>query len=130
MANEFDMEAYLDTKLLGMEICHFHSKASKENVDPARRGDYDAEYMNTALAVEKLFLKRGWTPPLPKPEKPNYVEENKPENGCVKCGCPKYAQHAKKRGNVQKNKLKIFLNLKGNKLSELIYTIFCYTTSR
>jgi len=81
-----------------MEICHAHSKASNENVSLACRGDYDAEYMNTALAVEKLFLKRGWTAPLPKPEKINYYEENKPENGCAKCHCPKYAHHGKSVG--------------------------------
>lgn len=61
---------------LGKEICDARSWAADENFGPALKGDLDDEYINTAKAVEAIFLKNGWMKPLPAPDFSNKNDDN------------------------------------------------------
>lgn len=65
---------YLET--LGKAIYEAHVNAADANFGPATRGDYDNEYLNTALTVEAIFLARGWTAPTPKPDFSDTSDDN------------------------------------------------------
>jgi hypothetical protein len=61
---------------LGKKIVVSHAAAVQMNIGPACHGDYDNEYIDTAKAVENIFIKNGWFAPAVKPDFSNTSDDN------------------------------------------------------
>ena len=59
---ERNREELLALLALGEKICSARAKASNENMGQFK-GDYDDEYINTAIAAMKIFEELGWKSP-------------------------------------------------------------------